>query len=50
MLPAVTAGSVILTVFGAQTAAGLVIVKVGVVAIVTVTGSMSEHVPTVLFI
>ena len=50
MLPAVTAGNEILTAFGAQTAAGLVMVNDGVGFIVTTTGLMSEQFPSALLI
>ena len=50
VLPAATAGKVMSTVVGEQTAAGLVMLKTGVVVTVTVTGLMSEQIPEVLFI
>ena len=47
VLPAVTVGSVISTVSGEHTVAGLVIIKLGLL-IVTITGLISKQVPTVL--
>ena len=45
-----TADDVMSTVFGAHTAAGLVMLKTGVGLMVTTTGSISVQVPTVLLI
>ena len=50
MLPTVTVGLVISTVFGEQTEVGFVIVKLGVGFIVTTTVFISKQVPTVLLI
>ena len=50
VLPAVTAAAVMSTVNGEQTAAGAVMVKTGVVFIVTTTGLISVQVPRVLLI